>query len=298
MALQKEIWINSITENLFADNTFAARSLDHSAFVNDKTVHVPNAGAAPGVTKGRSSFPASVKTRTDVDLNYTMAEYTTDPFRIPNAEEVELSYNKRESIISASRNALADAVHKDVLASWVPAGVTSVATSGKSASAYLDEATGNRLKVTVDDILNIKTEFDKEDMPQSGRCLLLDPVMYNQLLAALNEQQANAFLACADAVKGTVGGIYGFDVYMRSAVLRAKADGSALVTANAATDAAAGLAWHEDAVSRALGDTELFDDPKNPLYYGDIVSLLVRVGGSYVRNDKKGVVMLYQATAL
>jgi hypothetical protein len=51
MALNREIWINSIVEQLFADNTFMARSLDHSEFVNNLTVHVPCAGSAPGVTK-------------------------------------------------------------------------------------------------------------------------------------------------------------------------------------------------------------------------------------------------------
>ena len=44
MALQVEIWVKSIIEGLFANNTFAARSVDHSEFVNEKTVHVPNAG--------------------------------------------------------------------------------------------------------------------------------------------------------------------------------------------------------------------------------------------------------------
>ena len=51
MALQVQIWIKSIIENLFADNSFASKSVDHSEFVNEKTVHVPNAGAAPSVVK-------------------------------------------------------------------------------------------------------------------------------------------------------------------------------------------------------------------------------------------------------
>lgn len=297
MALQKEIWINSIIENLFADNTFAARSLNHSSFVNDRTVHVPNAGNAPGVTKGRSSFPASVSSRTDNDLTYSIAEYTTDPFRIPNAEEVELSYNKRESIIKACRNALSEAVHTDIIKSWVPAsGYTRVATTGANTPAYAPSATGTRKAVTIADILSVKTEFDKADLPQTGRCILIDPVMYGQLLSALNASQANAFLACADAKKGVIGQLYGFDFYMRSTVLTTIAAGTSLSASAAATDSAAALAWHEDYVSRALGSTELFDDPNNPLYYGDIVSCLVRAGGSYVNYGYKGIVLLYQGT--
>ena len=79
MALQVEIWVKSIIEGLFANNTFAARSVDHSEFVNEKTVHVPNAGAAPNVEKNRTVFPANVTERKDVDLTYQMDEFTVDP---------------------------------------------------------------------------------------------------------------------------------------------------------------------------------------------------------------------------
>lgn len=297
MALTKEIWLSAIIANLFADNTFAVRSTDHSAFVSNKTVHVPNAGAAPGVTKGRTTFPATVTSRTDADLVYSISEFTTDPFRVANAEKVELSYDKRESIISSSRSALIDAVHADLIKSWVPASYTYVTTTGDAAPAHLASATGNRKKMTKADVLAIKKKFDKDNVPQTGRCLVLDYEMYNQLLNDLTANEYNAFLSTADAVKGTVGTIYGFDVYMRSDVLRTVAAGSSLASTDAASDGAAGLAWQEDCVSRAVGEAELFDSPNDPLYYGDVFSMLVRAGGSYSRNDKKGVVVIAQATA-
>ena len=116
MALQKEIWLNSIVELLFASNTFAARSVNHSAFVTDKTVHVPNAGSAPGVVKNRSTFPGTASQRTDYDLTYDINEYSTDPIHLQYSEEVELSYNKRESILKQMKAALAEAVHADLVA--------------------------------------------------------------------------------------------------------------------------------------------------------------------------------------
>lgn len=296
MALTKEIWLNAIVGNLFADNSFIARSLDHSAFVNNKTVHVPNAGSKPSVTKGRNTFPATVHTRTDNDLSYTIGEFTTDPFRVPNADKIELSYDKRESIISSSRSALIEAIHDDVIKSWVPASYEKVATTGSNAAAHQTTATGNRKKVIVADILAVKKIFDKNDIPQNDRCFMLDYEMYNQLLDALTANQYNAFLASADAKKGTVGQLFGFDFYMRSNVLRVIAAGTSLASEAAATDAAAGLAWQKDCVSRALGESELFEEAKSPLYYSDVFSLLVRAGGSYSRYDKKGVVVLYQAT--
>lgn len=297
MALNKEIWIESIVGNLFADGTFLGRSVNHSSFVDNKTVHVPNAGSAPEVTKNRAVFPATASGRTDYDLDYSIDEFTTVPFRISNAEEVELSYDKRESIVGACREALAEAVANDVLGSWVPASFEKVVTTGSGVAPHLASQTNNRKAVAIADILAVKKLFDKDNIPQEGRCFMLDYEMYNQLLGALSESQANAFLATADASKGIVGKLFGFDFYMRSNVLRCNSGGTALASSAAATDQAAGIAWYDKAVSVALGQTEIFETQNDPTYYGDIVSALVRAGGKYMRNDKKGIVLLVQANA-
>ena len=65
----------------------------------------------------------------------------------------------------------------------------------------------------------------------------------------------------------------------------------------AATDLAGGLAWQRDSLSRALGEVIMFDSVDNPLYYGDIYSFLVRVGGAIRRYDKKGVYAIKTDTA-
>jgi len=296
MALQKEIWLSSIVEPLFADNTFAARSVNHSAFVNNKTVHVPNAGGAPNVVKNRSTFPGTASQRNDADLTYTINEYSTDPIHLQHSEEVELSYNKRESILKQMKEVLKDSVHADLIVSWVPSGYAKVGTSGAAAPAHMSSATGNRQAMTKADVLAVKKQFDIDDVPQTGRCMLLDAVMYDQLLGSLTESESNAFLASANAQRGIVGTIYGFDIYMRSTVLRVNAAGTTINPSAAATTSAAGLAWQDGCVGHAEGEHEIFDDTDNPLYYGDIMSALVRAGGSYIRNDKKGVCVIYQTT--
>ena len=142
----------------------------------------------------------------------------------------------------------------------------------------------------------MKNQFDIDDIPQTGRCMLLDAVMYNQLLASLTESESNAFLASANAQRGIVGQLYGFDFYMRSTVFRVAANGASMASSASATTSAAGLAWQEDCVSRAMGNHELFENEKDALYYGTVISALVRAGGSYIRNDKKGVAVIYQVT--
>lgn len=296
MALQIEIWVKSIIEGLFANNTFAARSVDHSEWADNKTVHVPNAGDAPKVEKNRKVFPATVTEREDVDLTYQMDEYTVDPVRIPHADQVELSYSKRESVIRQARRKLAQDVHNDIIYGWIPGGVTVVETAGAEVQAHIKNATGTRKLMTKKTVEEIQTIFDEQDIPEEGRCILLDARMYNQLLNSMTDAERNSFMVCADPVKGVIGKFLGFDFYKRSSVAKTDASGSLKPWSAVAdgTDCAAGIAWQEDCVSRALGDSVLFDDENNPLFYGDIISFLQRAGGSYIRSDKKGVVLIKQ----
>jgi hypothetical protein len=256
MALEREIWINSIIGNLYADNSFAARSVDHSMWVDGKKVHVPNAGVGSNVEKNRTILPATVKTRVDIDLDYEIAEFTTDPIRIPHAESVELSYPKRESVIMEDRAKLTENVHNSLLADWI------------SGSASI--APGSDVKAT---IKAIKKRMDKDDVLQDGRYLLLDADEYNDLLDILTDSATANFLAGADPVTGVVGKYYGFGIYTRS-----KLDGTQK-----------GLAWNANAVSRALGSTVMYDNPGDATYYSDIMSFLVRAGGTVIRSDGKGV---------
>ena len=267
MALQKEIWLNDIVEPLFAGNTFAGRAINHSAFVNGRTVHVPNAGNPPAVVKNRATFPATAAQRTDTDLTYQINEYTTDPVHITNAEEVELSYDKRQSVLGTLCLALADKVHTDLLDAWI---------AGAKAA---NDLTANTAGFDKDDVLKLAQAFNADDIPQEGRVLLLGAAGYASLLKSLTDFEGQSFLASANAQTGSLGRIYGFEVYQRSVV-------------STGTPAYKGLAWHKDSVSRALGGVELFTDDQNPLYYGDIFSALVRAGGAVVRSDKKGIVRI------
>lgn len=300
MALQKEIWINDIVEGLFADNTFAHRAVNHSAFVNGKTVHIPGAGAAPSVTTTRATALANLTSltgRTDTDLTYDIATYFAGPVLIENPESVELSYDKRQSVLSGLKQALADKLYQDLLEKWVPnSGATLLATTGAAVTATAPSATGERKGMTKADVRALRAQFDKWDMPQTGRCLMLDADMYSQLLGDLTDSEAMAFLNSADAKTGVIGRLYGFEIFMRSKVLSVTAGGAKKTGAAAATDCSAGLAWHSGCVSVALGATDINENSGDAIAFGDILSATVRAGGSYMRQDKKGVVVIYQGT--
>ncbi len=293
MALNKQIWLSTIQENFYPNDSFAAHSVDDSAYVNYRTVHVPNAGAPSGVVINRTQKPASVDQRTDNELTYDIDELTTNPIHIPNVDVVELSYDKRQSVLMNDRQQLQKAAMENLLYKWAETGTT-IKTSGEDTAAHTSTAaTGTRKKITKGDVLKIATRFNVDDVPLEGRYLLLDASMYNDLLTDLTDKELSAYLASANAQGGVLGRLYGFDIMMRSRVLRLN-EGKVVKwdAEGEAAETAAALAWQQGCVSRALGEVKMFDSTDNPLYYGDIYSFLLRTGGALRRYDKKGVALL------
>lgn len=306
MAVQKEIWMNSIVEHLFADNSFLSKAFNADEFVNNgRTVHIPNAGMPSSVKKNRKSFPATVKTRGDVDLDFNLDEFTTDPIKIPNAETVELSYNKRESVLKGDKAKLMEDISNDFIYAWSPSSTYVIRTTGDAVAAHLPSATGNRKAFGKAEVLAAMNNFNAKDVPQEGRYMLLDAVMYGQLLASLTTQESMAFHATVDVANGVLGKLYTFNIMMRSkaarytAALAKKAwtDDDGLSIAGATTDQAAALAWHENSVCRALGEVKMFDSENNPEYYGDIYSFLARAGGRPMRSGVEGLLAIVQDNA-
>lgn len=300
MAVQKEIWQDTIIEGLFADNSFLSKAVNDDMYVNmGKKVHIPNAGAPSGVEVNRATLPGTVKKREDSDIEYSLDELTTNPILIPHADVVELSYSKRNSVVSQDRAILIEKASEQMLYNWAPASTEFVRTSGSAVAAHTASATGNRKAVTRKDIIALMNKFNSQDIPQTERYLLLDAIMYGQLLEDLTETDKNMFLASANAQKGILGQLYSFNIMMRSTVLRYATAGtlSKWSESGEATDNAAGLAWYKGSLSRALGEVKMFGKDDDPTYYGDIYSFLVRVGGKCRRADKKGVIALVQDTA-
>lgn len=296
MPLQTEVWIDTLQENFFPDNSFVQKSEDDSQYVDNKTVHVPNAGRPSKVQVNRRTKPAQPTERTDQDLTYELDELTSDPVHISHADTVELSYNKRSSIILNDKEEMRRVASELILQRWAKGADSAhtILTDGAQRDAHTTQGTGRRLKMTDKVVHQIAIRMDKQDLQATGRYLIIDSDMYADLLDSLTEANRMAFLASADVSKGTVGRLYNIDIFSRSTVLRMKANGELITTPDGgdATEVAAGFAWQKSCVSRAMGKIEMFASEKDPQYYGDIYSFLMRLGGSHRRYDKKGLFLI------
>lgn len=290
MAVTREKWTDDIVQNLFANNEFAKRSKDHSPFVyNGTVVHIPVAGSASGTTKNETSFPVSVTRRTDTDLYYAIDTYRTNPTHVLNIESYELEYDKRQSVLGDDEAALIHACMTGLLYNWGPAAAKVKRTSGATVDANLTGATGSRKAFHKDDFNEIKMGMDENDINDQGRTALLNARHYNELLNSFTDAERTGFNAMADIKNGIVGRYLGFDVMMRSVVLRyrgaddaeAKVDiqAGAYAASDKTGDRKASLIWQKECLTRAVGSTEMFDRLNDPTYYGDIYSFEQRLGG-------------------
>lgn len=294
MGLQKEIWIQDIIKALFPDHSFMMKAVNHDQYVlAGKVVHVPNENQLPAVERNRSYIPAAVVQLADQDLTYALDEYTTDPVYIPNAETIELSYDKRQSVFGRHTKQLETLVAKWMAYAWA-------ATDAAHILKTTGTVTSGKRELQPKDLFAAAELLDGEDIPAEGRIALVPSKLYWQLFTHDEVKRADAY-GSPNLPKGVLMEFAGFQIMKRSSTTIYDFNGGSPLAK--APSAAAGGAdhqavqiWHEDAVSRAKGEIKMFEDTDSPTYYGDIYSALVRAGGRKLRNDNKGVVAIVEGT--
>jgi hypothetical protein len=299
--IRKEVWVSDIAENIFPDNSAIGQSIDDSQYLDGHTVHLPQAGSVPSVTKNRTSLPATAVPRIDTIQDYDVDEYTTDPSLVTITEEIEASYDKRQSILRDHQDILMTKIFNNILYGWMPtASAQQVATTGSSRSAYLSGQTGNRKQVALNDIIDVQAKFNNADIPQEGRNVLIDALMYKDF-QKLSEFQSWDKMGTTPLVKGSLGQILGFNVWLRSTANRYDNAGApkAVDAAVAATDDLFTLFWHRSFVRKAVGTTanggiQVFYNENDPSYYGSVFSALVRGGAKKRYTDGRGIVALIE----
>lgn len=322
MSVTPEIWTDYIVENLFKNNEFLLQSVDESQYViQGKVVHVPQAGVPSKVKRNRTQLPATITRRSDVDVTYALDEFTTDPRFIPDADKVQLSYDKMNSCMTEDMSYLRQVIADSMLYTWRPKYFIK-ASKTKSAD-YTIHGNNLRTGVCVDDFVKAKAVFNKWGIPKEDRYVLLPTEMYNQLCNDVrNATNENLMTAVYNPVNGSLEKLEGFTIIERQTALLASNSTLTQVTGKpyfewtsgndltytpedyedidagekaAATQACAyGLFWQKSMVRRALGETKMFENEGDPTYYGDVYSFLNRMGGRRSRGDAKGVLGLIQ----
>lgn len=299
-ALLREVWVQDIAENLFSGHEFISHSIDDSVHVINNKVHLPQAGAVPSVVKNRSSYPATIGQRTDTDWTYTIDNFTTDPIHITDYEDLQVSYDKRMSVMGEHIAKLGEECGDQIAYIWSPSADAALVlrtTGANTADLPHVTATGARLKLTRADLQRMAKKLDKDKMPKEGRYLLLPPEMYYDLVG-IDQLVRSDFMGKPGLPEGVIDKLLGFNIMMRANVVMynnvAAGVKKAVGAAAAATDCLGAIAWSKYATRRAKGSTQVYLNEKQAEYYGDIMSAEVNLGGQVKYDDYKGVVAIAQ----
>jgi hypothetical protein len=304
MAITREIWTKDIVDNLWKNNDWAARAFNADMYVLlGKVVHIPVAGAASSIKKNVTVFPVNAVKRTDTDITYSIDTFYSTPRHIEQIEKYELEYDKRQSALGEDQSALIEAAMDSLLYRWAPLVANCVLTAGDDAAATASGATGQRKKFTKAAFADVKRKMDKAKISGEGRIAVLTAEHYNDFLASLSDAEKVDVGRVADLATGKVGKYLNFEIYMRSTVLRYRgADGVMVVVDEQADDYAAtdddrsaSLIYQVSCVERAKGSVEIFENPRQAEYYGDIYSMELRLGGRQRR--AAGVYAIVEALA-
>lgn len=312
--LPQEYWSSYIVEKLYKSNPHLKLAMDESQYVNGGAiVYIPQAGARPAVAKNRNTFPAVAVQRGDTSVFYPLDTWSTDPAVITWDDENQLSYAKQDSVLGDHTSTLAEVMGDEILYSWVrgfipQAGGGStvnflpanriIATTGAAAPVNgVDGQTGTRKAFTFKEVQTIQLMFNKDAVAKEDRYCILESYMYGQLLDSLTTNQMHAFEQTADLKNGVLGKLYGFSILDRPTALSLTTAGVFNVPGQSltATDNIASVFWQKNSVSVAIGETKIFQDVENPLYYGGVYSGLVKAGGRCRRADWRGIAAVAQS---
>lgn len=310
MALIKEIWVAEVQNTLNQDAAFLTQSVDHSAYIAFGTVHLPQSGANPTVVVNPTVFPIPISQRTDTDQTYSMNQYALEPTFITNLDALQVSYDKKNSVIGQQISTLVDRIGTEVAISWTATGAANIVyTTGSAVGTSLPPSgTGTRKAVALIDIANLAKKLDKDNIPNDGRRqLLMNSDMFWELFTISEVVRAsyNGFQMAGaknTIMTGVVAQLFGFNIMIRPTVsifAKNATSPKASTAAAAADDSLACIAWHPNVVSRALGAMNpMYDQGGSgtgkPEYIGSIFNMEVMLGSAIMRTDMKGVATLVQ----
>jgi hypothetical protein len=304
--LEQKAWSQEIQKALYEVKDFTSLSKSFLQYQDMASFTIPSSDAI-NATDDNYSRPLVPSLFTASGVTINMEGLIIGPTYIKLDENHTWSFDARQAKTNELMAGLSHRAKEKVLYGWLSnANVTnySVVTDGVTGSTAPSHATtGTRKKLTFSNILAAKTMLNKQNVPSTGRVLLLPTDMIPDILG-LSQFIESEKIVNAVIEEGFVGRIAGFDV-IEANIEKSYVSlptGSTTITVSAfsttgLTDSYAAYAYHPDFVAKVVGNTETFVSLNDPLYTGDVTTITQRIGSGLVRSDKKGLVVIAQARA-
>jgi hypothetical protein len=261
-------WLNELT------------SMDHMVSANK--INLAEVGADPEVVQDNKQWPLVPTGRTDNGVEIVLATFDTVPTHVTNVEELETNYNKCESVVQQHVNSLRTLAAKSAAYNIAPE--SNSANTPVLATTGADRGDGNKA-LTYNDLLRLRTAFNKKNYPVEGRVLLLCPEHEEDLLA----EDVNRYNQIM-----TTGQVAGFKVYTFNGNPNYSTAGvkAGYGTTNAQP---ASIAFLKSEVMRAMGTIEGEPEKRWADYRGWLLGFQLRFVAMPFRNQ--GIAAIYSASA-
>lgn len=205
-----EIWTGELVKHLRRglEATFLDGIPDSSSIVNNDVIHLVEVGVDPDVLVNNTTYPIPLQALDDKDIAIKLDKFQTKVTPITDDELYALSYDKMARVKESHGNSINDSKFAKA-AHALCAQKNTATTPVLKTTGEKDPVTG-RLKMTANDLLSLKRALDKLKVPAQGRRLVLCSEHANDLLevSQVFKEQYNI-----NRNDGTVGRLYGFDIY-------------------------------------------------------------------------------------
>ena len=205
-----EIWTGELVKALRRglEGSWLKGIPDMTSLVNNDVIHLVDVGVDPDVLINNSTYPIDVQELEDGDISISLDKFQTKATPITDDELYAISYDKMARVKESHANAINDSKYQKAAHAFCAAENTDdtplLKTTGEA-----DTSTG-RLAMTRADLIDMKKALDALGVPASGRRLVLCSDHVNDMLG-WSEEFAKQY--SLNNQEGTVGRIYGFDVY-------------------------------------------------------------------------------------
>lgn len=224
-------------------------------YVSNNVINFVNVGVDPTVLVNNSTYPIGVESLDDANKAVTLDKYQTKATKITDDELHGLSYDKIGSVIERHHDTIAEEKYARALHALAPA--THSATTPVILTSGSADAVGTSKRLTRADIIALKSAFDEQKIPTTGRVLVLCSAHVNDLL--LEDQKfAEQYYNYAS---GKIANMYGFEVYEYTNAPLYKVSTKTKIaygTAATATERAASTAFYAPRVIQAQGETKTY----------------------------------------
>lgn len=272
--LQTEVWVPGIKENPVPDTSFVSASVDMSEHVEHNKLHLAEAGIEPGVHEdyflNNDDGELPFATIQDIPNEVLLKTYSTEQTRHRDLQEIELQYNKKESVIKRHRISLGKNMGKRAAYIWSPSTenafnkIMNLSETDSIIDALVDlEA----FYADLDLLENLNVCFNAQHM---ARIKKEDKKLYKEIL---NEKQ-----------------MYGFKVwrYSQNPIYTVDGEKKPFGSVKAATDKRSSFTWCSDEVFRCFGDVKMYSTIGHSGLQADTLSFAQRalVGNIRATNPK------------